>query len=802
MIHDSHGPEVADGMKSNEIFHIAKKLVAYTNLSLFLTGKAGTGKTTFLKSCKDLTFKNIVVLAPTGVAAMNSGGTTIHSFFRLPFSPIVPRAAHESPGDTFGVAAALEKIRLNQDRKSIIEQLDLIIIDEISMVRCDVMDAIDLVLRIIRNQPGRAFGGVQMLFIGDLFQLPPVIKDDDWRILSGYYRGPYFFNSRVIEANPPVYLELNEIFRQGDPEFISLLNGIRHNNLQPRQIATLQSRFIPYGVAVNDEGYITLTTHNSKADLINIAALSKIDAPEIRLQASIEGEFYEKSFPADYEVRLKVGAQVMFLRNDIEKPRRYYNGKIGKVIEVTADKVIIACLDNDAPIEIKRETWKNIRYTLGHKSEQVEEEELGTFTQFPLRLAWAITIHKSQGLTFDKTIIDAGDAFVPGQVYVALSRCTALENIILRSRINTKSLQADARIISYVKAQDSPCDLASFLDRSVDKFQKELVRNLFNFDGISNAFELLGIQVKQSRDYILMREGSYFKFLEKHVLHIYTTSIKFLDHLDELFNSDQLLCENPLFLQRFEAAKTYFVFVLSKAIHCINENPMRISDIPVATKIDAFTSGLVQELAFKIHLLSASPPDFSVEGLLQTSRSFVQAPCPVGTYDPGTRKKQEFETSCLLNLLETERDLICHESGVAPYFIARHHLLINMSKGLPNTPEDLISKIGMEPEYCRQYGTRFLRVIEKYLKLHPLKDDKEGCNTDSCLRPVRRNRLNTRKQTLELFNTGMTIKEIAKERNMKPGTIEKHLVHLIKSGELATEQLVERNKPWKESQLG
>ena len=381
---------------TNISFQLASDFVNYTNASLFLTGKAGTGKTTFLKHVKENEVKNTVVVAPTGVAAINAGGTTIHSFFQLPFTPFIPVSKGYGANDTISDKHSLiSRLRLTNDRKEVMQKLELLIIDEISMVRCDVLDAIDTVLRHVRSQHTVPFGGVQVLLIGDMYQLPPVIKNEEWELLSPYYKSEYFFNSRVIESQQPVYVELNKIYRQNDGAFVQVLNQVRNNEMDLWGYELLHTRYLPDFNPARKENYITLTTHNSKADAINFKAVHELPGKVFNFDATIDGEFYEKSYPAEVNLKLKIGTQVMFLKNDVEKVRRYFNGKIGVLDKIEDDKIFVQCKGEATAIEVRKEKWKNIRYALDKNTNQIEENEIGSFKQFPLRLAWAITIHKS-----------------------------------------------------------------------------------------------------------------------------------------------------------------------------------------------------------------------------------------------------------------------------------------------------------------------------------------------------------------------------------------------------------------------
>ena len=458
---------------SNINFQLATDFINYTNRSVFLTGKAGTGKTTFLKYIREHSNKQIAVVAPTGVAAINAGGVTIHSFFQLPFTPYVPAKIGFSTGNerVTDKHQLFEKVKLNKERIGIIQKLELLIIDEISMVRCDVLDAIDQVLRHYRNQHYKPFGGLQVLLIGDMFQLPPVVPNEEWQLLSQYYASPYFFDSMVIKEGEPACIELNKIYRQDDETFIDLLNKVRNNNMDEDAFELLQKHYNPEFQPKKDEGYITLTTHNARADAINAEALTSLTTPSYFFKAIVETEFSEKMFPVDEVLELKLGSQVMFTKNDLDKSKRYFNGKIGTVIEIGNDNIVVKCKDDAASIKVEKYKWENIKYSLNPQKQQVEENVIGTFTQYPLRLAWAITIHKSQGLTFDKAIIDAGKAFAPGQVYVALSRCRTLDGVVLVSKIGSNSLHNDEHIKTFSKNYKN-----ARLDESLE-FEKHLHQN-------------------------------------------------------------------------------------------------------------------------------------------------------------------------------------------------------------------------------------------------------------------------------------------------------------------------------------
>jgi hypothetical protein len=422
-------------------YECAMEFAVNTDRDIFITGKAGTGKTTFLHKFREETAKQVAIVAPTGVAAINAGGTTIHSFFQLPFTPFAPTPE--------GRSSLISRIKMNKRRRSVIRELEVLVIDEISMVRADVLDAIDAVLRSIRNRREEPFGGVQMIFIGDMHQLSPVAKTDEWSIISDYYDSVYFFSSHVIQKYPPTYIEFDRIFRQSDNQFINVLNEVRNNSLSSEGISLLKSRYFPEFIPQAEENYITLTTHNYSADSINNTELDKLKSPIHEFHAVIKGNFPENAYPIDEVLELKEGAKVMFIKNDIETPRRFYNGKIGVIISIDGDQITVECPGDRDEIIVTPLIWENIQYNTNPENNTIEEKIIGTFEQIPLRLAWAITIHKSQGLTFDKAIIDAGNAFSPGQVYVALSRCRSLEGIVLKSRVNYESIRVDDQVVQF-----------------------------------------------------------------------------------------------------------------------------------------------------------------------------------------------------------------------------------------------------------------------------------------------------------------------------------------------------------------
>lgn len=447
---------------------LAEAFVTGTAEPVFLTGKAGTGKTTFLKRIRSTTGKAAVVAAPTGVAAINAGGVTLHSLFQLPLGPYVPGFRQQEN----------ERTKMRKAKLDLLRHLELLIVDEVSMLRADTLDAIDDRLRRVRGNDA-PFGGVQVLYIGDLFQLPPVVKDDEWALLRPHYASPFFFDAQVIRGAPPVTIELMAVYRQSEGRFIDLLNAVRDNRLTADDYRLLNARVRPGFLPPPDEHYITLTTHNAKADAINLSELQRLNAPEQVFQAVLEGEFPESALPNERVLRLKPGAQVMFIRNDPEG--RYFNGKIGTVSGFAEECVFVTDPDTGAAIDVPLEKWDNIRYSLNKETGVMDEEKIGSFTQFPLRLAWAVTIHKSQGLTFRRAVIDAGAAFASGQVYVALSRCTSLDGIVLRTPLAPRCVMTDPLAVRFSANVRPEAELRESLAEASLLFWRKRLPSAFAF---------------------------------------------------------------------------------------------------------------------------------------------------------------------------------------------------------------------------------------------------------------------------------------------------------------------------------
>lgn len=470
-------------MEMNEESILAWNIIEKTNANLFLTGKAGTGKTTFLKRLKELSPKRMIVLAPTGIAAINAGGMTIHSFFQLPFSPYVP-------GTTFG-SGEQKRYQFSKLKRNIIRSIDLLVIDEISMVRSDLLDAVDSVLRQYRKRHDLPFGGVQLLMIGDLQQLAPVVTPQEEHLLGQHYDTPFFFSSNALKQVGYLTIELKKVYRQQDEQFISLLNQIRENKASEATLQALNQRYIPNFVPPKEGNYIRLTTHNAPAQYINEQQLAALPAQSFSFTADIEGDFPETSYPADFKLTLKPGAQVMFIKNDPQ--HRFYNGMIGEVIGVRTDedgsKITVRSKDSGEEFDLEKMEWTNAKYTLNEKTKEIEETVEGKFMQYPLRLAWAITIHKSQGLTFEHAIIDASHSFTHGQTYVALSRCKTLEGMVLSQPLSRGAIISSQTVDAFTSQLAAPSqEQISSLELQYIIY---CISELFDFYSIRASYEHL-----------------------------------------------------------------------------------------------------------------------------------------------------------------------------------------------------------------------------------------------------------------------------------------------------------------------
>ncbi|WP_214226112.1 AAA family ATPase [Pedobacter sp. B4-66] len=545
---------MSNGGFSNSIFDRVLSFIDYTNQNIFLTGKAGTGKTTLLKRIKESSFKKMAVVAPTGVAAMNAKGTTINSFFQLPPGSFFPGdiSLENLQAGILSIQSMVSDLSYTKDKTNLFNELELLVIDEVSMVRCDLLDVIDAILKSVRKNT-MPFGGVQLLLIGDLYQLPPVTKREDWAFLSKAYPSPYFFDALVVRKNPLLQIELTTVFRQTEPEFINILNDIRNNQISESSLNLLNKRYDPQFSSTDDLNPIIITSHNAEANTINKGKLDELTGEEYTFEGEISGEFRDLGLQAEQTLKLKEGAQIMFIKNDTGDDRKFYNGKIGKVKSIKDGQIYISFPQED-DLLLEKTSWQSFEYK-ADPEEAIVQQQVGEFSQYPIKLAWAVTIHKSQGLTFDNAVIDAGKSFVAGQVYVALSRVRTLNGLILKSKISTESLRSNTEVINYMKPAKEE-ELDSILITEQEKFILQVVLNHFSFNRILSGLETISSNSEIIKSH-LPEFKSLLSQLNKSTTDLIALSDRFQTQVKQLhkqagFKDQQLLQD------RIESALAYF----------------------------------------------------------------------------------------------------------------------------------------------------------------------------------------------------------------------------------------------------
>jgi hypothetical protein len=769
---------------TNSYYELAYDFANYTNRSLFLTGKAGTGKTTFLKKLKEQSKKSMAIVAPTGVAAINAGGVTIHSFFQLPFAPFIP--TDESRKNLIG------KIRMNNVRRNVLDRLEMLVIDEISMVRADLLDEIDAVLRHFRrrNEP---FGGVQMIFIGDMYQLSPVCNEIEWQMLAGYYPSIYFFDSVAVRSQPPVYIEFDNIFRQSNISFIQLLNEVRNNKISNESFELLQGLYRPDFEPPKNDTYITLTTHNYKADDINSRELAKLKGDSRKFKAVIEGDYPEKSYPTEPELEFKIGAKVMFLKNDKENPRRYYNGKIGEITSFGSDGICVKCTGEDT-INVVAEIWENISYTTDPETKQIVETTLGTFKQYPLRLAWAITIHKSQGLTFDKAVIDAGQAFAPGQVYVALSRCRSLEGLVLLSKINRNSLSVDENIIRHGELKLPVEMLNNQLDISKKEYRESMLIATFDFWEPISTMNRLAEFVKEKVSSFNSDTLNFIASELNHLSGLQNVALRFQNELKKSLAAVPI--DEQKLQERIGAAIKYFSTELQTISGELKTSPAISDNKSNASKYNDELAKIFYFVEERLHVFRNIKDEFSVEQYFAAKGKFIAPSFSVDAFS-GTNpsNKTTAKYPVLFYRLTDCRKQICNEAGIPPYSVVSTQALTEMATFLPQTAADLLQLSGFGRATVEKYGKQFLNIVMEYCDEHGLESlmyekgqkpkrnrkSKTGAKKTAAVKPPKED---TKKVTLDLYKQGLTVDEIAAKRGYATSTVKIHLSHYVKLKEI------------------
>ena len=700
----------------------AWQAIANTNVSLFLTGKAGTGKTTFLRRLREQLPKRVVVCASTGIAAINAQGVTLHSMFQLPFAPYIPETTFNNNHRRFTFPK--QKIRL-------LRSIDVLVIDEVSMVRADVLDAVDSVLRRYRHRY-KPFGGVQLLLIGDLQQLAPVVRTEEWDLLKAHYETPYFFSSKALQQLNYYTIELKKVYRQSDPVFLELLNKVRENRIDTQTLAHLNSRHIPNFNPPKEEGYIRLTSHNRQADAINQRELEALAAKEHYFEAKIEGEFPEMSFPTDKVLVLKQGAQVMFVKNDREK--RFYNGMIGTITGIDDGGITIVPTDAGVEIKVTPDVWQNCKYVLDEETKEISEKVIGTFTQVPLRLAWAITIHKSQGLTFERAIINANQAFAAGQTYVALSRCKTFEGLILSDPIPAHAIITDYQVRNYTQQMAEREPSEHQIQEAQRNFLYATLEELYNFTSVLYAYADVVRVMEEHFSKLYPELIARFKALEPDLRSaIDTVAKKFCTQVDYLVQTEENPAESPKLQERISAATTYFLDKLLPLIKQTSDLSLPTDSKRVKERAEASIDTLREALRVKTQLLNyVQSAPFSLTAYLRRKADILLDVADKEETGATTKasktpkKKAEKEEKItdvpqdilhprLFNVLRAWRAEKARELSLPAYIVFSQRALISMTNVQPRTIAELKKLPGVGKAVTERYGEALLELIHEYL---------------------------------------------------------------------------------------
>ncbi len=775
-------------IERNEVFELAYRFVTETAENIFLTGKAGTGKTTFLKYLKEHCTKNTIVAAPTGVAAINAGGVTLHSLFQLPFHPFLPSSG--------GKDDLLGKMKYNKQRIQLLRKMELLVIDEISMVRCDTMDAIDTLLKSVRRNYHVPFGGVQLLCIGDLHQLPPVAQNQEWSILQEYYASPFFFDSMAVKEQQPILIELNKIYRQKEQSFVELLNNVRTNNMAAEDFEMLHERFIPGFRPGYDEKFITLTSHNKQAELINNSEIQKLLSPAFTYQAEIENEFPEHIFPADPSLMLKQGAQVMFIKNDVVE-KKYFNGKIGVVARLDNDKIVVDCAGVE--IEVYKETWENSRYTLNRADSKLQQEVIGTFTQYPLRLAWAITIHKSQGLTFEKVMIDAGAAFSSGQVYVALSRCTSLGGIVLLSKIPTSAIYSNDNVVKGQSSLTHKGSLAERFEGARQMFTQQLLEDVFAFNTIESELNSLQYHINEQNQKLNNGAVEWMTKLQESFRAEKMNGLKFIRQINTLLKEQPVVEDNETLQTRMAAAANHFIPKLSTFLEELKNQPLVTEHKETADLINEYFNTAAIAIFETNYYLEFCKKQFSLLSFLKYKIDFAQPKFNISCYASGKKSStKDSPNPELYDTIKRWRDMVCEEEGTPIFMVATHLMMKDIATFLPRTSRDLLLISGFGKAKVDKYGEDILQTVNDYCELHNIESNMAAKlaspKRERKTKTTTTDKIDTKESTYNLFKEGKTIAEIAVIRNFAVQTIEGHIAAFIEKGMVEITSLISQEK--------
>jgi hypothetical protein len=780
-------------IRENRELRLATEFVLATDCNIFLTGKAGTGKTTFLNSLKSGCDKRMVVTAPTGVAAINAGGVTLHSFFQLSFGPFVPGGEQK------------RFFRFSRDKRELIKGLDLLVIDEISMVRADLLDGVDDVLRRLRRT-SLPFGGVQLLLIGDMHQLPPVVKANEWQVLAPLYDSPYFFSSKALRKTELIPIELQHIYRQSDDTFIDLLNRVRDNNLDGEHLNRLNARHQPDRAAktVRQSGTITLCTHNNRAESINKKRLASLSTAGHIFSATIEGDFPEHAYPTEQTLELKAGAQVMFVRNDPSPEKLYFNGKIGQIVQLDETRIRVRCQGDEEEIVVEPLSWDNVQFTLDSESMQVRENSVGTFTQVPLKLAWAITIHKSQGLTFDQVVIDAQAAFAPGQVYVALSRCRSLDGLVLSTPLDRRGISLDPAVLRFTSEIASRQPTMEALAAAKISYQQKLILDCFDYTRLGSLVGRLVSTVRRYRDLLHLQGIDDLDALHQNVLtEICAVGRNFCTQLRGLFREDLLPAQDPAVLERLHKASGYFTEKIATHLdQRLDRFSAETDNKEVRKQVRDLLANLRQEIHTKALTSACCATGFDNGDYLRAcAAGAVMVEKPEKKRETVVDESSEQVHQELFDSLREWRTKQAAVEDVAAYRILHQKVLIQIAAHLPASLGALKKIKGIGPKIAEKYGDELLALILAYRNKHGIEQQVEGVHEELVERDGEENSQkkqaaagDSRRKSLALHAQGLSATEIASERGLALTTIETHLVQCLAAGDIELDELVDRRR--------
>ena len=807
-------------MENNPELQLAWQFIENTGTHLFLTGKAGTGKTTFLRRLREQSPKRMVVLAPTGIAAINAGGVTIHSFFQLSFAPFVP--------DTTLNSAQIH-YRINKEKRNIIRSMDLLVIDEISMVRADLLDAVDATLRRYRDRE-KPFGGVQLLMIGDLQQLAPVVKDSEWEMLRHYYETPYFFASRALRETTYMTIELEKVYRQSDTFFLSLLNKIRENKADDEVLNELNKRYQRDFQPPKEEGYIRLTTHNNQAQRINDRELASLPGKAYSFRAEVKDDFPEYSYPADEVLTIKEGAQIMFLKNDVSSEKRYYNGMIGEVVTVNETGMFVRGKDSEHEFQLLQEEWGNYKYVLNEETKEITEEIAGVFRQYPIRLAWAITIHKSQGLTFERAIIDARNSFAHGQTYVALSRCKTLDGMVLESPLCREAIISDSVVDNFTKAVERNKPGNKQLNDMQKAYFFDLLSDLFNFYSIEQAYKRLLRMMDEDLYRLFPKQLADYKALESHIKErIVEVARRFRNQYTRLINESEDYAGNQELQERIRSGAGYFRKELEPVRALFDKTNMPLDNRELRKQLNERLQTLDDALYIKESLLdTVCTSTFTVSDYLkqkakvmlsleEDSSTSTSASSSKASGEKRERKERAASSRSGKVKVDVPTDILhpelyralaewrtekTREANVPAYVIMQQKALMGIVNLLPDTPQALEAVPYFGAKGVEKYGLEILGIVRKYMKENQVerpevkeiflsaKEHKKDKKKEEKKDPKK----DTKIVSYEMFCQGMSIEEIAKARDLVTGTIAGHLEHYVREGKIKLEQVVSAEK--------